>query len=124
MAVVHAELAHDDNAQRITVRLHESLAKLVGTGGFDVLLARSLVLARRTHPFLAGVVAGPGGTLTGFGEAASDRVSVEAATVAIVSYFIELLVVLVGEDLAMRLLRDVWREASDSGSAPPEDEKK
>jgi hypothetical protein len=120
-SVVGAALARGDGAQDITARLYESLANLVGSAGFDVLLARSLVLARRVHPFLAAVTVGPGGTLSGLGEA-SDPPSVEQGTVAIVSYFIELLAVLIGEDLTIHLVRDVWPEAWAAGSAPSENE--
>lgn len=49
--VVRVELARgggakdSDIAQRIISRLHPELGKLIGPAGFDVLLARSLVLA-------------------------------------------------------------------------------
>jgi hypothetical protein len=121
-SVVGAAIARGDDAGDVTARLYASLANLVGPAGFDVLLARSLVLARRDHPFLANVGAGPGGALTGLAGAA-DRVSVEQGTAAIVSYFVELLAVLIGEDLAMRLARDVWPGAPESGAAPPDEEK-
>jgi hypothetical protein len=117
-AVVHDEVARGGArtdlhvAQRIMVRLHQALGKLVGPAGFDVLLARALVLARRVHASLAGVAGGPGGTLTGLDDAASADGQEEAAT-AIVSHFIELLVTLIGEDLAMRLLGDLWPAANE-----------
>ncbi len=122
-SVVVAAMARGDDPQGITARLHGKLVNLVGSAGFDVLLARALVLSRRAYPFLSGVVAGPGGTLTGLGSAA-DPASVEQGTVAIVAYFVELLAVLIGEDLAMRLVRDVWPEAWDASSALPEEEEK
>ena len=100
-------------APRIVKRLHDKLGKLVGGGGFDVLLARSLVLARRTHPVLAAVTAGRAGTLTGLDVAPpEDAAALQEGATAIASHFIELLVVLIGEDLAMELLRDVWPEAT------------
>jgi len=113
-AVVRAEFAragdaHDaDVAQRIMVRLHGALGKLIGPAGFDVLVARSLVVARRAHPVLVGIMAGPGGTFIGFDKGERDRVALQEGAMAIVAHFIELLVVLIGEDLTMRLLRDVW----------------
>jgi hypothetical protein len=118
-AVVRAETARDGAgvdshvAQRIMVRLHQELGKLIGAAGFDVLLARALVLARRTRPSLAGIAAGPGGTLTGIADAGSDDGEQEEAATAIASHFIELLVTLIGEDLAMRLLRDLWPTATE-----------
>lgn len=123
MRLVGAEFARNANAELIAIRLHESLAKLVGASGFEVLLARALVLAKKDHPVLVDVVAGPGGKLAGLGEPSSDRVAVEQAGVAIVAYFIELLVVLMGPDLTMRLVHEVEQEASNSAPAPAQEEK-
>lgn len=115
--VVRAELArggaHSDVVQRIALRLHEQLGKLIGPAGLDVLLARALVLARRTHPNLAGITVGPGGTLASLDHTGrNDAAQAEAAT-AIVSHFVELLVTLVGEDLALRLVRDALPAGDD-----------
>jgi hypothetical protein len=122
-AIVRAELARggsasdSDIALRIMTRLHQQLGKVIGPAGLDVLLARSLVLARRAHPLLAGITAGPGGALAGFDDAASDAVALQESALAIVAHFIELMVVLIGEDLAIRLVHDAW-------PAVEEDEKK
>ncbi len=97
-----------DVAKRIMKRLYQQLSKLVGPAGFEVLLARSIVLARRTHPALSGITAGAGGSLQGVDDAARDRLMVQGGALAIAEHFVELLAVLIGEDLAMRLLRDVW----------------
>jgi hypothetical protein len=118
-AVVQTELERDggardfDVAQRILMRLHEQLGKLIGSAGFDVLVTRALVLARRAHPALAGVTAGPGGTIAGLDGAAGDGGALREGATAIVAHFIELLVILIGEDLAMRLVRDVWPAAEE-----------
>jgi hypothetical protein len=118
-AIVRAELARggggrrSDVARRIMTRLHEDLGKLVGPAGFDVLCARALVLARRAHPSLAEITAGRGGTFTGFDDAAGDGDGQQEAATAIVAHFIELLVRLVGEDLAMRLVGDSWPERNE-----------
>jgi hypothetical protein len=95
-------------AERIMKRLYQGLWKLIGPGGFDVMLARSLALARRSHPVLAGVDAGPGGELQGLDDSALDRAALADGAAEVVARFIELLVTLIGEELAMRLLRDVW----------------
>ena len=123
--VVLAELARRDEgsseshvAQRIMVRLHRELRILVGTAGFDVLLSRALVLAQRSRPSLAGITNGPDGTLRGLEGAARDddgRRRDEEAAIAIVSHFIELLVTLIGEDLAMRLVKDLWPANEEDG---------
>jgi hypothetical protein len=118
-AVVRAEASRGGGAedsgvaQRITMRLHKDLGKLIGPAGVDVLLARSVVLARRAHPVLAGITAGPGGTLVGLDEAALEGAELQEGTVAIVSHFIELLVSLIREDLAMDLVRSVWPAAEE-----------
>ncbi len=98
-------------AERILVRLCQQLGKLVGQGGFDVLFARALVLSRRGHPVLDGVTAGPGGTLVGLAGASNDQIVLGAAGMAIIAQFIELLIMLIGEDLGRRLVGDVWPEA-------------
>jgi hypothetical protein len=92
-------------AHRILVRLHRRLGELVGTAGFDVLLARAVVLARRRHPSLARLTTGPEGKLIGTDDPVSDAAD-EAGT-AIVAHFLELLVTLIGEDLTMRLVGDL-----------------
>jgi hypothetical protein len=118
-AIARAELArgggeHDfDVAQRITMRIHQELGKLLGPAGIDVLLARSVVLARRAHPVLAGITAGPGGALGGLDNAALEGAELQEGAMAIVSHFIELLVSLIGEDLAMDLVRTVWPVAAE-----------
>ncbi len=104
--------AHDSSVvQPIMMRIHSELGKVLGPAGVDVLLARSVVLARRAHQVLAGVTAGPGGTLAGLDAAAIQGVELEEGAVAIVAHFIELLVTLIGEDLAKGLVRNVWPEA-------------
>ncbi len=122
-SVVALAIRRGEPADEITARLYASLANLVGPAGFDVLLARSIVLARPAHPLLTAVATGPGGTVRGLAEAA-DPVLVEQGTVAIVAYFVELLAVLIGEDLAMGLVRDAWPEVEDTGSVQPEEAKK
>jgi hypothetical protein len=108
---VDAELAHEAGAWNVTVRLHEALTKMVGPAGFDVLLTRALVLARQRHAVLIGVVVGSDGHLVRPGSA-NERAAIEPAVVAVVAQFVELLIALIGEDLAMRLLNDVRQPAS------------
>jgi hypothetical protein len=118
-SVLRAELARGGGArgpegtQRLFAQLHQGLAKLIGSAGVDVLLARAVVLARRDHPVLAEIALSPGGKLVGLDEgAAQNGIAVQEGAIAIVSHFIELLVTLIGEDLTMRLVGDVWPEAT------------
>jgi hypothetical protein len=92
----------------IVAKLRAGLGKLVGELGFDVMLARALVLARRVDSHLVGVSVGPGGSVSGFDQ--GDREATERAAVALLSHFVELVAVLVGEDLAMRLVQSLWPE--------------
>lgn len=75
------------------------------------MLARSLALARRVRPGLAGITAGPGGKLEGLTEL--EREGADDDALAVVAHLIELLVTLIGEDLAMRMIRDLWPAARD-----------
>jgi hypothetical protein len=95
-------------AQRIIKRLYQGLWKLLGPAGFDVLLARSLALARKSHQVLAGISVAAGGELQGLEDAALDPAALQDGSIAIVVRFIDLLVTLIGAELAMRLVRDVW----------------
>lgn len=121
-AVAGAELARGgsehggDVAQRLVSQLHRELAKLIGRDGFDVLLARSLVLAKRAHPALARVALASGAKLAGFDEVAQavrDDAAFRDGTIAIVAHFVELLATLIGEELAMRLVREAWPVAAE-----------
>lgn len=128
MAVVATELSrsgagHEASvAERSMVRLHEHFGKLIGPTGFDVLLARSLVLARRAHPLLSSCEAGFGGQLSWLPDAVndSDRASAESAAVVLLAHLFELLARLLGEELSMRLVHDVWPDLPDTRPARDE----
>jgi hypothetical protein len=119
-AAVRAELvrggAPSEVAQHVVTRLRDELGKLIGPTGFEVLLVRALVLARRADPTLAGITIGAGGTFGGF-EDRPDAEREKAAT-DIIAYFLELLVTLVGEDLAMRLVRHLWPGGDGENNRP------
>jgi hypothetical protein len=95
-------------AERILKRLYQGLWKLIGPAGFDVLLARALALARKSHPVLAEISVAAGGELQGLENAALDPAALQDGAVAIVACFIDLLVTLIGAELGLRLVRDVW----------------
>ncbi len=99
-------------AQRILTRLHEHFVKLIGPVGFDTLLARALVLAGRSHPTLAAITAIPGGKLEVVSDLAPEGTRFDEDSLAIVSQLVELLANLVGEDVAMRMVSDLWPAAS------------
>jgi hypothetical protein len=100
--------------QVVLGELQVSLGKVIGSSAFDVLLARAVRLAQLADPALAEVRAGPRGALSGFG---AERRDLERHLAVILSYFIELLVVFIGEDLTWRAISDVWpNDKNDVGS--------
>lgn len=95
---------------RATVKLHRELSDLLGLEGVQALHYRALRLARAEHPALAHVEARPRGQLAGIRETIDQRdgSEAEAATHAILSNAIWLMITFLGEDLVVRLVRSVW----------------
>lgn len=127
MAVVAVERAHHSErtpsavGERIAAALSELMGRVVGPDGFGVLLGRSLVLAGRSHPRLDGVRVAPPGRLTFADDDAADPSAMWAAIAALLATFIELLAELIGEDLAFRLVRGAWPQASAGKPTAPEE---
>ena len=67
---------------------------------------------------LGNVTAGRGGALAGLDAPGLPAAALQEAEVLIIAHFIELLVTLIGEDLALGLVGNVWREAAASQSLP------
>jgi hypothetical protein len=117
-AAARAERARDGAmpanpvAERLLAQLYRQLGKLIGTAGFDALLRRSLVLARRTRPALLGITSAAGGKLEGLDADVPERAGLDEDALTIVAQFIELLATLIGEELAMRVLRELWPATS------------
>jgi hypothetical protein len=83
------------------LRLH--LTRLVGVAGYHALLARALSLAKAEASWLGAFV-----------ERASQQdaqVALEGE-IALLSQLLGLLVTFIGEALTLRLVRDIWPEAS------------
>ena len=89
----------------ILTKLQTTLGKLIGTHGFDAVLARALTLAKREEASLVNAVVEPGGALTGLADSPPDR---ERGLIVILSHLVELLMRFIGEDLAGRVVRDTW----------------
>jgi hypothetical protein len=93
-------------------KLCERLAKLVTAAGCRALVGRALHLASAESPFLEGVRAGspPETCLEGLGERVQgvEPAAAEHGLAAILASLIGLLVTFIGEDLTLRLVRDVW----------------
>lgn len=98
-------------AERLLSQLHRRLEPLVGPAGYDALIRRALYLARAESPFLQSIrVAVSSGDVVLDGLQASirdnDPAVVRHGLVAVLANFIWLLVTFIGEDLALRLIRE------------------
>jgi hypothetical protein len=117
MEVIQRETRDDDKvdvAVTVLPKLHGTLGKLIGAHGFDVVLERSLRLAKNDEPLLANVICEPGGILNGLTYLAADR---ERGLIVVLSHLIELLMRFIGEDLAGRIVRDTWSDATSATEA-------
>jgi hypothetical protein len=93
-------------------KLSGELETLVGRGGAAALLGRAVNLARREFAFLGAVrlqLDGPV-TLDGLPEALQGQsaAEAEAASLALLATLLGLLVNLVGEDLGLRPVMQIW----------------
>ncbi|HEU4556654.1 MAG TPA: hypothetical protein VFS20_02350 [Longimicrobium sp.] len=103
-------------------KLSGELETLVGRGGVAALIGRAVNLAKREFPFL-GVVrleADAPVALAGLRESLQghDPAEAEAASVALLASLLAVLVNLLGEELGLRPVWNVWPSAS-PGAAPP-----
>jgi hypothetical protein len=112
-------------AEHVCQKLSRHLARLVSPAGSQAILSRALHLAQAEFPFLEGVRAGrsPEVCFEGLDEHVHDvdPSEVGQGLRAVLGTMLDLLVGFIGEDLTMRLLREVWpdlayREPSRPGS--------
>ena len=101
-----------DGAARAWLKLSSRLQHIFTVAGCEALGRRAVYLAQDDFPFLRGSAGTIG--FDGFAEAfdAQDEQQARAATEAVYANLINLLVTFIGEDLALRALRDVWPGAS------------
>jgi len=95
-------------------KLRPPLATLMGNGGFRALLSRALALASADIPWLRAAHVGADGALAGMAEI-RGQLSAEASfegSVELVAQLLRLLVAFIGENLALRLVREVWPSAT------------
>ena len=88
---------------RACEKLRVPLAKLVGMAGFRSLMSRALAMSKAVTHSLDAVQMRPDGSLEGLG-----GIQDAGAGAAIVAQLLGLLVIFVGEPLALRLVRDAW----------------
>lgn len=92
--------------------LRGPLAKFVGVAGFRSLLSRALVLAKAEISSLEAVQVGPHGSLEGLGECEQNYDADAGA--AVMAQLLGLLVTFIGETLTLRLVHDVWPDATEA----------
>ena len=97
-----------------TEKLRPHLAQLMGNTGFSALLSRALALGIADAPWLRGVRVKSDGSFDGFEElgAKIDSDEVFGGCVVVLSHLLGLLVTFIGEELTLRLVREVWPELS------------
>jgi hypothetical protein len=93
-------------AERAFEKLRGPLAQLMGVGGFYSLMSRALAIARAEQASLAAVRILPDGTLEGL----ENSGQVQEGAVVIMSQLLGLLIVFIGEPLALGLVRETWPE--------------
>lgn len=114
---IHAE-SGVEATERACEKLRVYLSNRVGQDGYRLLLARALTLAKAQFPHLSAVNVGADGALAGLRSAfprnREDTESKEAqeeiaeGAMALVGTLLGLLVILIGEDLTLRMLRTMW----------------
>jgi hypothetical protein len=95
-------------------KLRTHLATLMGFTGSRALLARALALGNAEVPWLSTVSVKADGSLDGFESPQAQVAPAEIAKgrVVLLAQLLGLLVAFIGEDLTLRLLREVWPKLS------------
>ena len=99
---------------RVCDKLRGPLAALAGSMGFQALLYRALVLTKAEVPRLASAEIGPDGCLDNL-PGIEPRLNADEAAegeVVLIGNMMDLLCTFLGETLALRLIQDVWPDAS------------
>jgi hypothetical protein len=101
-----------DAVEQVCQKLSDRLSRLVSAAGSQALVSRALHLARAEFPVLDGVRAraAPVGCFEGLSESVRDVGAAEAGKglLAVLGTLLDLLVGFIGEDLTLRLVREVW----------------
>jgi hypothetical protein len=91
-------------------KLRPQLATLMGNVGFRALLSRALALSNAEVPWLRAVHVKADGSFEGLDElgAQVDPEDIFEGRVVLLAQLLGLLVSFIGENLTLRLVRDVW----------------
>jgi hypothetical protein len=95
-------------------RLRPHLATLMGQGGFRAVLTRALAVASTEVAWLAAVQVKADGSLEGWDkpEAQVKPKELTESGVLLVAQLLGLLVAFIGDNLTLRMVRDVWPKVS------------
>src|SRR5665213_1045174 len=95
-------------------KLRPQLVALLGNVGFSALLSRALALANAEVPWLRAVHVKSDGSLEGLAELESqvDLEEIVEGSVVLFAQLLGLLVAFIGDDLTLRLVREVWPKLS------------
>ncbi len=107
-----------DATERLCQKLSLRLARLVTVEGYRALLDRSIHLGRDRFPILAGMSAGadPDACLGGLREVGpADPSTLQAAVTEVLAGLLGLLSTFIGDELTIRIVRDVWPDAPPLG---------
>ena len=98
-------------------KLRPHLRTLMGNVGFRALLSRSLALASAEVPWLRAVRVKADGSLEGLDEfdAPVPPTALFEGSVVLLAQLLGLLVAFIGENLTLRLVREVWPKLSLNG---------
>jgi hypothetical protein len=95
-------------------RLRPQLTTLMGNMGFRALLSRTLALANSDFPWLRAVHVKAEGSLEGLDELDGkvDPDEIFEGCAVLLAQLLELLAAFIGENLTLRLVREVWPNLS------------
>jgi hypothetical protein len=98
----------------VSEKLRPHLASLMGKVGFRELLSRALALANAEVPWLRAMHVKADGSFEGLDKLAAhvDPDEISEGRVVLLAQLLGLLVTFIGEDLTLRLVREVWPKLS------------
>ena len=110
-----------DAADVACQKLGRRLTRLITVVGYQALLARALHLARSEFSVLDGVraAATDGTCLEGMRAkvGGSELAMLQAALTSVLANMIGLLITFIGDNLALRLVREIWPDAPYTGTS-------
>lgn len=93
-------------------RLRPHLAALMGKGGFHAVLSRALAVTGAEVRWLRVVKVNADGVLAGWDQPEEGAEESKEAGAFLVAQLLGLLIAFIGDNLALRLVREVWPKVS------------